>query len=146
MIHCGPHEGRHTGALVAKKLDEIINTLELPDNQELCMKTMTTDNAANMRVACKDSLAIDLHLGCFDHSLNLVVNAGINSVPKIKASVETFRKLVTGCHKSTLYCERIKRACSDHNSSASTVLPGKKQQKDLQLSTWVFKYWAFVSR
>ena len=31
MIHCGPHEGRHTGALVAKKLDEIINTLELPD-------------------------------------------------------------------------------------------------------------------
>lgn len=125
MVHCGPHEGRHTGVLVAKKLDEIITTLELPDNAEVCMKAMTTDNAANMRLACRDSLTIDLHLGCFDHSLNLVVNAGLNSVQKIKSSLERFKKLVTGCHKSTLYCERIKRACSDHNSSASTVNPGK---------------------
>jgi hypothetical protein len=124
MIHCGPHEGRHTGNLVAKKLDEIINSLELPVDPSSCMKTMTTDNAANMKVACRDSFAIDMHLGCFDHSLNLVVNAGLNSVKKIKDSVESFKKLVTGCHKSTLYCERIKRACSDVNSSASITNPG----------------------
>ena len=123
MIHCGPHEGRHTGVLVAKKLDEIINSLELPD-VETCHKTMTTDNAANMKVACRDSIAVDKHLGCFDHSLNLVVNAGINSVQKIKDSVDIFKKLVTSCHKSNLYCERIRRACSDLNSSASTTRPG----------------------
>ena len=122
MVHCGPHEGRHTGALVAKKLDEIINSLEFPDD---CMKTMTTDNAANMKVACKDSFSIDMHLGCFDHTLNLVVNAGVNSVEKIKSAIDSFKKLATGCHKSSLYCERIKRACSDLNSSASTTNPVK---------------------
>ena len=122
MIHCGPHEGRHTGVLVAKKLDEVINELELPEND--CFKTMTTDNASNMKIACRDSLTIDKHLSCFDHSLNLVVNAGINSVALLKTAVDNCRKLVTGCHKSNLYCERIKRACSDLNSSLSTVQPG----------------------
>ena len=122
MVHCGPHEGRHTGQLVARKLDEIIATMGLPE--ENCFKSMTTDNASNMRIACRDSLTIDKHLTCFDHSLNLVVNAAINDVPQIKAAVDKFRKLVTGCHKSTLYCQRIKRACSDHNSSSSTLQPG----------------------
>ena len=123
MVHCGPQEGRHTGVLVAKKIDEIINALELPPVED-CMKTMTTDNAANMKIACRDSIAVDKHLGCIDHSLNLVVNAGLNSIPKIKNSVDSFRKLVTGCHKSHLYCDRIKKACSDLNSSSSTICPG----------------------
>ena len=125
MVHCGPHEGRHTGMLVARKLDEIVNALQLPEDN--CFKTMTTDNASNMKIACRDSLTLDKHLSCFDHSLNLVVNAGINSVEEIKRAVEKFRKLVTGCHKSNLYCERIKRACSDLNSSSSTDEPGNKQ-------------------
>ena len=55
MVHCGPQEGRHTGVLVAKKIDEIINALELPPVED-CMKTMTTDNAANMKIACRDSI------------------------------------------------------------------------------------------
>ena len=122
MVHCGPHEGRHTGQLVARKLDEIIATMGL--TEENCFKSMTTDNTSNMRIACRDSLTIDKHLTCFDHSLYLVVNAAINDVPQIKAGVDKFRKLVTGCHKSTLYCQRIKRACSDHNASSSTLQPG----------------------
>ena len=121
MVHCGPHEGRHTGVLVARKLDEVINSLDLPE----IFKCMTTDNASNMKNACRDSFTIDKHLSCFDHTLNLVVNAGINSVAIIKNSVEKFKKLVAGCHKSNLYCERIKRACSDLNSSASTTEPGR---------------------
>lgn len=123
MVYCGPHEGRHTGQLVARKLDEVINQIGLPDVE--VFKSMTTDNAANMKIACRDSVTIDKHLSCFDHSLNLVVNAGITSVDEIKGAVEKFRKLVNGCHKSNLYCERIKRACTDLNSSASTVEPGK---------------------
>ena len=102
--------------LVARKLDEIVNALQLPEDN--CFKTTTTDNASNMKIACRDSLTLDKHLSCFDHSLNLVVNAGINSVEEIKRAVEKFRKLVTGCHKSNLYCERIKRACSDLNHLA----------------------------
>ena len=135
MVHCGPHEGRHTGVLVARKLDEIINSLELPEE---CYKSMTTDNAANMKNACRDSYTIDKHLSCFDHTLNLVVNAGINSIDVIKSSVEKFKKLVSGCHKSNLYCERIKRACSDLNSSASTTEPGRAVYQSINLSLAIY--------
>ena len=133
MVHCGPHEGRHTGVLVARKLDEVINSLDLPE----IFKCMTTDNASNMKNACRDSFTIDKHLSWFDHTLNLVVNAGINSVAVIKNSVEKFKKLVAGCHKSNLYCERIKRACSDLNSSASTTEPGRKSIFAIYLSIYL---------
>ncbi len=44
MAFCGPHEGRHTGLLVAKKLDEVIESMEIPNH---CWKAMTTDNAVD---------------------------------------------------------------------------------------------------
>lgn len=116
MVFCGPHEGRHTGVLVAKKLDDVIDSLLLPEN---CHKSMTTDNAANMKVACRESRTIDLGMTCFAHSLNLVVVNGIKSVPKIQIAVDEFKKLVGGCHKSTLYCERIRKECEDLNRSGN---------------------------
>ena len=117
MVFCGPHEGRHTGVLVAKKLDEVIDSLLLP---EICHKAMTTDNAANMKVACRESRTIDLGTTCFAHTLNLVVVNAIKSVPKIQIAVDEFKKLVGGCHKSTLYCERIRKECEDLNRSGTT--------------------------
>ena len=122
LVHCGPAPGKHTAVLIAEKLDQVIASLALAPEM---FTAMTTDNAANMKIACRDSVTIDKHLSCFDHSLNLVVNACITSVDEIKGAVEKFRKLVNGCHKSNLYCERIKRACTDLNSSASTTEPGR---------------------
>ena len=78
--------------MVAKKIDKIFDALQLPG---------------------VNSISIDKNLGCVDHSLNLVVNAELNSVANIKSSVDSFKKLVTGCHKSNLYCERNKKACTD---------------------------------
>ena len=120
MVSCEPHEGRHTGVLTAKKLDEIINRLELPEN-EVCAKALTTDNASNMKVAGKESDLINNHQSCVDHTLNLIVNAGLKSVKEIKNSVESFKKLVTGCHKSSLYNETIKKFCSNLNDSGTPV-------------------------
>ena len=117
LVSCEPHEGRHTGILVAKKLDEIIDTLELPE----ISKALTTDNASNMKVAGKESAHIEKHIGCVDHSLNLVVNAGLKSVKEIQSAVENFKKLVTSSHKSSLYCETIKRFCGNLNDSGVPV-------------------------
>jgi vacuolar-type H+-ATPase catalytic subunit A/Vma1 len=70
MIFCGPREGRHTGALVAKKL-EVIDSTEI---RKHCFKAMTTDNATNMQVASRESSSIVQGLTCFAHTLNLTVN------------------------------------------------------------------------
>jgi hypothetical protein len=51
MIFCEPHEGRYSGVLVAKKLDEVIESMNIPEH---CYKAMTTDNAENMRVAFRE--------------------------------------------------------------------------------------------
>jgi hypothetical protein len=111
MNFCGPHEGRHTGVLVSKKLDELIDSIEI---HEHCFKAMTTDIVANMRVVCRESSFIDQGLTCFANTLNLIVNNGINKVEKVQ-----FKKLATACHKSTLYCEKIKKEFSNLKKSGT---------------------------
>ena len=69
LVSCKPHKGRHIGVLVSKKLDKIINRLELLEN-DICSKSLAAYNASNMRVAGKESDLIDRHHGCVDHTLN----------------------------------------------------------------------------
>jgi hypothetical protein len=73
LIFFGPHEGRHTGVLVAKNLDDDIESKELPLD---CFKATTTDNALNMRVACIESNTREQGITCFAHILDWIVNNG----------------------------------------------------------------------
>jgi hypothetical protein len=68
-----PYEERHTGVLLAKKLDDIMESIELAQD---CFKARTTGDAANTRVACTESNTIDQSIECFAHTLNLIVNSG----------------------------------------------------------------------
>ena len=61
MVHCGPHEGRHTVTLVAEGIDAVIESLEIPGLLE-AVTAMTTENAANMLAACKE--AKHVHYPC----------------------------------------------------------------------------------
>jgi hypothetical protein len=108
-------EGKHTGPLIAKKLDMIIGSLDLTDD---VFKVVTADNASNMRVATrKESQLLDLGLGCFDHTLQLVVNKSMEKTSGLQAAVAAFTKLSSNTHKSTLYQQRIKKECGDLNKS-----------------------------
>ena len=126
MIKCGPHEGRHP-----RVLDDILSSLELPPNDQ-CFKSLTTGGDSNTKIDCRESESIDKSLTCFNYSLDLVVNAGLNSVGKIRQAVERFEKMSSECHKSNLYCERIRRACTDLNNAGKT--PG-----ETNLKTWCCK-------
>ena len=114
MIQCDPHEGRHPRVLDVQNLDEIISSLELPPNDQ-CFKSLTSASDPNTRIDFRESVSIDKSLTCFNYALDLVVNAGLNSVAKIRQAVERFEKMSSECHKSNLYCERIRRACTDLN-------------------------------
>ena len=128
MVYCGPHEGRHTGVLIGEKIDEIINDLNIDGlSADTMHRAMTTDNASNMKVACDEAKTIDCRVGCFDHLLNIVVNTAIKRVPGILTSVNKFKRLATGTHKSTLHCERIQQECIQLQNSAT-----KHKKKCLQ--------------
>ena len=106
--------------MVAKKLDEIINNLELPE-YDVSTKSLTTDNASNMKVAGKESDLIDKHVSCVDHTLKL----GLKLVKEIQSAVENFKKLVTSSHKSSLHCETIKKFCTTLNDSGTLYIIAK---------------------
>ena len=137
-MYCGPHHGRHTGELVAEKLDEVIDSLELPPKDKF-LRSMTTDNAANMKSACSFSLNIgeSNQLGCFDHKLNLIVLRGINNIKEIVDVVEKCKVLATSIHMSNLHCERIKQACDNLNES----LEGDNQIGYVKISNPVDTRW-----
>lgn len=122
MAYCGPHEGRHTGVLVAQKLDEIIKSLNLPDTHI----GITTDNASNMKVAWRESDTINHGRGCIAHTIHLIVNKGLSQVESINNSLATFKKLAQGCNQSNLYCQRIKKECEDLNNSGTTPVHHNK--------------------
>ncbi len=115
LISCALAEGKHTGPLIAKKLDTIIGGLDLPEE---VFKAVTADNATNMKAATrKESDLLDLGLGCFDHTLQLVVNKSMDKTTGLQAAVTAFTKLSSNTHKSTLYQQRIKKECGDLNKS-----------------------------
>ena len=125
MIYCGLQEGRHTGALTGAKIDEVIRSLDLPPRDQ-CWKTMTTDNASNMKSACKIAEEVDDSFGCFDHTLVLVLKAGVESVPFLDNTIDAFRRLSTACHESDLHLQRIKRACTHLNDSGTNPCEYRK--------------------
>jgi hypothetical protein len=116
MAYCGPHEGRHTGLLVAQKLDDIIKSLNLGE----CHIGITTDNASNMKVAWRESTTIDHGRGCFAHTIHLIVNNGLSKVDKIANSLNVFKKLAKAFNQLSLYIQRIKKECDDLNKSGTT--------------------------
>jgi hypothetical protein len=84
----------------------------------MCFRAITADNASNMKLATKkESEFLDLGLGCFDHTLQLVVNKCIAQTTGIQAAIAAFTKLSSNTHKSTLYQQRIKKECGDLNKS-----------------------------
>ena len=131
MVHCGPHEGRHTAELVADRIDQVIESLGIVGMMET-QKGITTDNAPNMTSASKKAVHIDSSHGCFDHQLNLIVKNGLKRVPAIITAVQHFKRLATATHKSSLFCGRIKQECSELEKSHTKYTTNIKYVKMIQ--------------
>lgn len=112
VVHCGPQEGRSKGDLIAAKFDKIVQKLRLPAST---FKSMTTDNAANMLKAGRLSTETDLHMGCFDHLIQLIVNNALKQ-PLLCEAVTHFKSLVRKVHFGDGE-DWIRKECFNLNSS-----------------------------
>ena len=131
MVHCGPHEGRHTAELVADRIDQVIESLGIVGIMET-QKGITTDNAPNMTNACKRARHIDSSHGCFDHQLNLIVTNGLKRVKPIMEAIQHFKRLATATHKSALFCGRIRQECNELERSTTKYDDNIKYAKMIQ--------------
>ncbi|XP_065911269.1 E3 SUMO-protein ligase ZBED1-like [Dysidea avara] len=86
----------HNAENLAAALEKVLEECGLLHNNVV---SVTTDNAANIDNAVCDVLSWP-HLGCFGHTLNLAVKAGLK-IGQVKGAVARCSRLVTYFHKSS---------------------------------------------
>lgn len=74
---------RHTADNISSYLDKVLQDWGIAKS---AIVGIVTDNAANIKSAVSKSFSVDHHLGCFAHSLNLVVTT---SLQKSKPATNT---------------------------------------------------------
>lgn len=132
-IACCPQDGRSTGANIAAVIDDVLDKIGLPEGTT---KIITTDNANNMKSAATKSTLVSGHLGCIDHTLQLIVNAGLK-LPTVQPAIQACKWLVAKTHYAAEYKEWIKRMCDEMDGAQLVDLPG---DDDIELEVTYTKF------
>lgn len=91
LIECSEFSNRHTSRNIAAWVNEVLERFAI--RNKIC--AVITDNAANMKAAVTELTL--RHLGCFAHTLNLVVTDAISAsigakLDKAKSIVQYFKR------------------------------------------------------
>ena len=104
VIGCKDFEGRHTGAAIARQLDQMIREIPHLDLEQVVV-TMTTNSASNMIKAftgtSSESSTVDKHFKCIDHTLNNCLKDALEC-PEVNRPVKLCKKLADAVHCSNL--------------------------------------------
>jgi len=95
---------RHIGSNIAVRIQEVLEMWNVRDNH---VSAVVTDNALNMTAALNDLECS--HLPCFTHTLQLIVNEGldVNSLNQLSSLA---RKLVSHFKHSALATATLKKS------------------------------------
>jgi len=89
VLHAQPLPGRHTGGVLSREYHSMLTKWNIKPEQ---VHLIIRDNASNMVKAMSDGGFEDL--GCFAHTLQLVIHDGIFSQRAIKDSLAISRNIV----------------------------------------------------
>ena len=103
--------GRHTGVLLAQRLDHMISQFPALQTEDL-YKVGVTDAAANMKKAVTESKEISDHLTCADHLLDTCLTKAVEKSEGLNAIVKKCKELAQRTHQSSLEWQDIKKSCS----------------------------------
>lgn len=96
--------GSHNQATIAASITEMLNHWEIPREK---VHVILCDNASNMKAAMED-MAVP-SLGCFSHTLQLVVHEGLISQHSVSDTLANSRKIVAHFKHSQLAQSRLGR-------------------------------------
>ncbi len=103
MLKASPLPGSHTGDAIRTKCDEMLHNWGIQKSHVHCF---VVDNAANMKKAMIDGGYT--YMGCFAHTLQLVVHDGILSQRYVQDILAKCRRLVGHFKHSQLASSRLK--------------------------------------
>src|SRR5215469_11339590 len=106
-------EGSHTGVKIGKFLTESLNKWNIEKKR---IQMIVTDNAANMKLAIRESGLEDSSLGCVLHTLQLCIQDKIfNEQRSVKDMLSVIRNLVTHLNHSSLSRDALKNIQKELN-------------------------------
>ena len=104
MLNASRIDGSHTGACVAQKIKEILEFWFISTDQ---VHVVLRDNGSNMVKVMKDAKLPDL--GCFAHTLQLVVHDGVLSQRAVINILAICRKIVGHFKHSSLAYSKLRQ-------------------------------------
>ncbi len=104
VLHAQSFPGSHTGENIANMFETMFKEWSIEKEQ---VHLIVRDNAANMVKAMKDGGYADL--GCFAHTLQLIVHEGVLSQRLVKDTVAVCRKIVGHFKHSPLAYSKLKQ-------------------------------------
>ena len=104
VLNVKPFDGSHTAEYIAEEFDEMFRSWEINKRDQVHL--VVRDNTSNMVKAMSDAELPDL--GCFAHTLQLVVNDVVLSQQAVIDLIATARKIVRHFRRSCLAYDRLK--------------------------------------
>ena len=120
MLNASSFQGSHTADAIRMKCDKMLENWEIPKNQVHCF---VVDNAANMKKAMTDGGFT--YMGCFAHTLQLVVHDGIISQRYVQDILAKCRRIVGHFKHSQLAFSRLK------NIQTTFGIPNHRLKQDV---------------
>lgn len=107
MLQAKQFRGSHTGEAIATATEEILNVWKIEKSR---VHVILQDNASNM-IKAMDRLGV-ASVGCFAHTLQLVVNEGLLSQRSVKDVLAIGRKIEKSntCNLHAHTCKTFKRS------------------------------------
>ena len=103
MLNASRIDGSHTGAYIAQKIKEILESWFISTDK---VPIVLRDNGSNMVKAMKDAKLPDL--GCFAHTLQLIVHDGVLSQRAVINILAICRKIVGHFKHSSLAYSKLR--------------------------------------
>lgn len=110
MIGVSELDVNHTSVNLANSLNNIIDEWKIKKDKIVCF---VTDNASNIKSAVnnifKDTEHPNRHLGCYAHSLNLVVTNILKKNEEVSSICNNIRKIVTTFRRSVPLSDQLRK-------------------------------------
>lgn len=100
---------RHTSAYLSEKLLEICDQWHIPKEK---ITAVVTDSGANIVKAVDLSFGKNLHIPCCAHTLNLVAEKSISSVPNLLDIISKVKSIVTWFKQSVVASDELRKQTS----------------------------------
>lgn len=118
VLHVKKCRGSHNRATIAASLTEMLNHWNIPLAR---VHVILRDNASNMRAAMEDMGVPSL--GCFAHTLQLVVHEGLISQRSVSDALANGRKIVTHFKHSQVAQSRLEDMQKEMQGAEAQATP-----------------------